>query len=260
LSDRNPNGPRSGRLSGKTAIVTGGTKGIGESIVRQFAAAGARQVIVARGAVDGERLVRAFGADRIRFVRGDVADPTTAAHAVQACVEAFGSPSILVNNAALDFAAELFTPSLEDVRRVFDANFNGAWLFTIACARQMTNGGSIVNITSRTASVGVPTMSVYGASKGALLSFTRCAAIELAPIGIRVNAVAPGPTDTPLIRAWIDAQSRPAEFEESVVASIPQKRLATSDEVAAAVLFLASDESSHITGASLAVDGGFTAA
>jgi NAD(P)-dependent dehydrogenase (short-subunit alcohol dehydrogenase family) len=127
-----------------------------------------------------------------------------------------------------------------------------------ACAMR-SGGGSIVNITSRTASVGIPTMSLYSASKGALASLTRAAAVEWAPLGIRVNAVAPGLTDTPLARAWFDQQPEPESFRQGVEAAIPQRRLATPEDVAAAVLFLASDDSRHVTGVTLAVDGGYTA-
>lgn len=120
--------------------------------------------------------------------------------------------------------------------------------------------GSIVNVTSRNASVGVPTMSLYAAAKGALLALTRTAAIEWARSGVRVNAVAPGLTRTPLITTWLEAQPDPEAFEKQVVLTIPQGRMATPEDVAQAILFLASDESAHITGISLPVDGGYTAA
>ena len=102
-------------------------------------------------------------------------------------------------------------------------------------------------------------MSVYAASKGALLALTRCAAAELAEFGIRVNAVAPGLTDTALLRDWITAQADPTDFERRLVESIPQHRLGVPEDVAAAVAYLAADESAHITGVSIAVDGGYTA-
>ena len=120
--------------------------------------------------------------------------------------------------------------------------------------------GSIVNVTSRNASVGVPTMALYAAAKGALLALTRAAAVEWAAEGVRVNAVAPGLTQTPLVRTWIEEQDDPQEFEKGIASNIPQRRMAEPIDVASAILFLSSDESMHITGASLAVDGGYTAA
>ncbi len=121
-------------------------------------------------------------------------------------------------------------------------------------------GGAIVNVTSRLAHVGVPEMAVYGAAKGALRALTHGTAIELAPLGIRVNAVAPGMTETPLLTEWLESADDPAARRRSVEERVPLGRLATPDQVAAAILFLASDAASHITGATLPVDGGYTAA
>jgi len=251
----------SGRLDGKVAVVTGGTSGIGETTVRLFAGEGARVVIVARRREPGERLVADLGPEAARFVCGDVADEATARDAV-GVAEEWGGLDILVNNAAMDWTSRIVETSEADVRRVLDTNFFGAFLMLREAARKMLERrrGSIVNVTSRNASVGLPTMAVYAAAKGALLALTRAAAIEWASEGVRVNAVAPGLTRTPLVRTWLDDQEDPAEFEQQVVSTIPQRRMGEPADVANAILFLASDESLHVTGVSLAVDGGYTAA
>jgi len=249
------------RLDGKTVIVTGGTMGIGEAIVRRFADESARLVVVARDRGRGERLVADVGEDRVRFVAGDVTDPATADAAVEAAL-ALGGVDVLVNNAAVDFTSDLLETDDDDVRRVFETNFFGAFWMLQRVARELKRrgGGSIVNVSSRLASIGVPTMVVYSASKGALLALTRGAAIELAPHNIRVNAVAPGLTATPLYDAWIGEQDDPDAFAARVAATIPQGRVGTPQEVAAAVAYLAADESAHVTGASIPIDGGYTAA
>ena len=243
-----------GRLAGKVAIVTGGTAGIGEATVRLFVDQGARVVIVARHASGP-------GDGSMTFVAGDVADKRTARAAVEAA-EAWGGVDVLVNNAAMDWTSSVLDTAEADVRRVLDTNFLGCLLMQQAAGAKMLERGrgSIVNVTSRTASVGVPTMGLYAAAKGALLALTRTAAIEWARQGVRVNAVAPGLTRTQLVRTWIDGQPDPAAFEKQVVSTIPQGRMAEPEEVASAILFLAGDESRHITGISLAIDGGYTAA
>lgn len=243
----------SGRLAGKVAIVTGGTSGIGAATVRLFVNQGARVVVVARHA--GET------AEGTRFIAGDVSEQGTAKAAVEAAEE-WGGVDVLVNNAAMDWTSQVLETSAGDVRRVLDTNFLGCLLMLQAAgAKMLARGhGSIVNVTSRTASVGVPTMALYAAAKGALLALTRTAAVEWAPQGVRVNAVAPGLTNTQLVRTWIDAQADPAAFEKQVVSTIPQGRMAEPNDVAQAILFLAGDESKHVTGISLPVDGGYTAA
>ena len=178
---------------------------------------------------------------------------------VAEAMERHGRLDVLVNNAAIDHTGDVLETPIEEVRELFDVNVFGAMHMLQAAGRAMRDrGGAIVNVTSRLASIGVPSMAMYGAAKGALLSLTRGAAVELAPQRIRVNAVAPGMTRTPLFEAWAAAEG--AEVADAAAAAIPQGRFATPEEVAAAIAFLASDEAAHITGASLPVDGGYTAA
>jgi NAD(P)-dependent dehydrogenase (short-subunit alcohol dehydrogenase family) len=248
------------RLEDKVAIVTGASAGIGAAIAHRLVSEGARVVGVGRRAGPGAELVGVLGGDEhARFVTGNVADERTVREAVDAAVD-WGGPHVLVNNAAIDHTGSVLDTPEAEVREVFETNFFGALAMLQAAGREMAarGGGSIINVTSRLASIGVPTMALYGASKGALLALTRGAAVELAPLGIRVNAVAPGQTLTPLTEAWLAEQTGPAA--EAAVAGIPQRRFGEPEEVAAAVAFLAAGESAHITGASIPVDGGFTAA
>jgi NAD(P)-dependent dehydrogenase (short-subunit alcohol dehydrogenase family) len=251
----------SGRLAGKIAVITGGTSGIGEATARLFVSEGARVIIVARRSEPGEKLVAELGPDRAKFLAGDVAGEATGTRAVD-LAERWGGTDILVNNAAMDWVSPILETSAADMRRVLETNFIGSFLMLQAAGRRMLERrrGSIINVTSRNASVGVPTMGLYAAAKGALLALTRAAAVEWAKEGVRVNAVAPGLTQTPLIRTWISDQKDPAAFEKEVASTIPQGRMAEPIDVANAILFLASDDSVHITGVSLAVDGGYTAA
>jgi NAD(P)-dependent dehydrogenase (short-subunit alcohol dehydrogenase family) len=215
---------------------------------------GARVLAVARdlpGRDDG----------RLLDLEGDVADPATATRAVEAARTAFGGLDVLVNNAALDLAKPLAETTEAEARRTFEVNALGPlWMIQAAAGALAERSGAIVNVTSRLAHVGVPEMAVYGASKGALRALTHGAAIELGPVGVRVNAVAPGMTETPLLTEWLEASEDPAARRASVEERVPLGKLATPEQVAAAILFLASDDASHVTGVTLPVDGGYTAA
>jgi NAD(P)-dependent dehydrogenase (short-subunit alcohol dehydrogenase family) len=245
-------------LSGRVAIVTGGSKGIGLAVVRGLRAEGARVVCASRTPPPEDVL----------HVPVDLTDPQGPAAVIAAAVEAFGGVDILVNNAGgppPDVALPRFGflgLSDDDWLRMFDFNLLSAVRMCREAIPLMLErgGGSIVNVSSRLASIGVPTMVVYSASKGALLALTRGAAIELAPHNVRVNAVAPGLTATPLFDAWVGEQEDPAAFAAEVANTIPQGRVGTPEEVAAAVAYLAADESAHVTGASIPIDGGYTAA
>ena len=180
---------------------------------------------------------------------------------VAAGLEAFGRLDALVNNAGLDLAAPLLETSVDDAQRVFAVNaLAPLWMIQAAAPALAERGGAIVNVTSRLAHIGVPEMAVYGASKGALRALTHGAAVELAPMGIRVNAVAPGMTETPLFSEWLADRPDPDAARADVERRIPLGKLATPEDVAAAILFLLSDSAAHITGITLPVDGGYTAA
>jgi NAD(P)-dependent dehydrogenase (short-subunit alcohol dehydrogenase family) len=246
-------------LDGKVAIVTGGSAGIGLEVARVFLERGASALLVGRDPARGAVAVAELASDRVAFRAGDVGDPVVAPRVIAEAVDRFGTLDVLVNGAAVDHDEPLLEVAPETALEVFRVNVHGALYMLQAAARHMGEGSAIVNISSRLASVGIAGMSVYGASKGALSQLTRGAAIDLAPRGIRVNTVAPGFTETPLLAAWLADQPDPAAARAAAVAEIPLARMATPRDVACAVAFLASDDAGYITGASLAVDGGYTA-
>jgi len=254
--------PKARTLDGRVAIITGGTQGIGRSVAELFVKAGAKVVLIARTSTAGAELVETLGASLAALVQGDVAEPMTARHAVATAVERFGRLDVLVNNAAIDYSGiPLVESAPQEIRRVFEVNTHGSIFMLQEAARHMRDhgGGAIVNVLSRAGLVGIPGMTIYGASKGAIYSLTRAAAIELAPLGIRVNSVAPGATETPMMRTWIEDHPDPPAFEREIVSGLTEERLARPDEVAEAILFLASDLASYVNGACLTVDGGYTA-
>lgn len=247
------------RLIGKTVIVTGATSGIGQSIATTMHAEGAYVLMTGRDKRRGEALAETLG-DRVRFTAEDLTRPGAPETLVELAIQCFHRLDVLVNNAALDHTGDLIDAPMSEMRNIFEVNVFAAVRMLQASARAMgDNGGSIINVTSRVATVGVPTMAIYSASKGAIRALTRAAAVELAHRKIRVNDVAPGMTKTPLYDAWLATQADSARVEHDVVAAIPLGRLAEPDDVAAAVTYLASDEARYITGATIPVDGGYTA-
>lgn len=249
------------RLRDKVIIVTGASAGIGIAIAHRLKQEGASLVLVARREAELKKLASELG-DRVELVAGSVTEADTADRAV-ATAEGLGGVDALVNNAGIDLAGDIVDTPESEIRKIFETNYFGAlWMLrrVVAELREKKRPGSIVNITSRLASIGVPQMALYGAAKGALLSLTRGAAVELAAEGIRVNAVAPGMTETPLFIEWIESYDDPEKVRQETANKIPQKRLGKPEDVAAAVAFLCADESGHITGASIPVDGGYTAA
>ncbi|MEH3142990.1 MAG: glucose 1-dehydrogenase [Mycobacterium kyogaense] len=247
-----------GRLDGSAAVVTGATSGIGLAIAHRLHAEGARVLATGRDHRRGRELAESLG-ERVRFVAADLTAPGTADLLTGACVESFGALDVLVNNAGVDHTGDFVASSMDAIRRVFEVNTFATIAMTQSAARRMGDGGAIVNVTSRLAVVGVQTMGIYAASKGAIDALTRAVAVELAPRGIRVNDVAPGMTRTPLYDDWVARSPRAERTEAEVLADIPLRRLATPEDVAAAVAYLASDDARYVTGTTLRVDGGYTA-
>lgn len=248
----------SGRLAGKAVVVTGATSGIGLVTATRLHGEGAAVLATGRDTDRGAGLVRSLG-DRIRFIGADLTDADAAGVVIEGCRATFGTVDAVVNNAALDLSQELVSTPMDAVRRLFEVNTFSAIAMVQAAVAAMERGGAIVNITSRLALVGVPTMAVYAATKGAVHAFTRSAAVELAPLGIRVNDVAPGMTKTPLYDEWLAATAEPDQTERDVVSRIPLRRLALPEDVAAAVAYLVSDDAQYVTGTTIRIDGGYTA-
>jgi meso-butanediol dehydrogenase / (S,S)-butanediol dehydrogenase / diacetyl reductase len=253
------------RMKGKVALVTGGTSGIGEATARLFAREGARVAITGRRAELGETVVaqiKQAGGEAI-FIAADVTRMEDCRRSIDETIAAFGRIDILFNNAGVVTQGTLEETSEEEWTRTFAVNVKGTYLMTklILPIMRGQGGGVIVNNGSDWGIVGGPHYAAYSASKGAVVLLTKSVALEVARDHIRVNAVCPG--DTVVERWRIDERRNPSgDFEEEVKAmgaALPIGRVGTVDEIASAVLFLASDESSFMTGATLIVDGGNTA-
>lgn len=241
-----------GRLAGKVALISGGARGQGASEAKLFVKEGAKVVIGDILDDEGKAVAEELGPDAA-YVHLDVTSEASWGDAVKATEEQFGHITVLVNNAGILTFGALADTKLEDFQRIFAVNVNGVFLGmkTVAPSMEAAGGGSIVNISSTSGLVGLPFVGVYGASKWAVRGMTKSAAMEMGSKRIRVNSVHPGGIDTPMIGGTGD--------DSAYYRRLPVPRLGSPDEVARAVLFLASDESSYIAGAELAVDGGATA-
>jgi len=242
-------------IEGKVAIVTGAGGGIGEGYARALAREGAHVVVAEIAKENGERVAEEIRADggRALFLEVDVSSPESTAAMAERTVAELGGIDFLVNNAAL--FGGMKTESMLRVdwdyyRRFMDVNMDGALLCTRACFRAMRarGGGAIVNQSSTAAWMGV---GYYGLAKAAVNALTHCLARELGPKNIRVNAIAPGPTDTPALGAQV-----PEAFRDGLVAGLPLARLGRPQDLAGACLFLLCDDAAWVTGQIFAVDGG----
>jgi glucose 1-dehydrogenase len=252
--------PAARLLGGRRAIVTGGDSGIGQAVCYELAAHGAAVAINYVGSADeAQRMageIESAGARAIA-VAMDVSSESDVQRAFAAAAEAFGGLDLLVNNAGIEHPYKLIDMPLEAWQKVLDVNLTGAFLCSREAARTMSerkSPGTIVNISSVHEQIAWERFSHYCASKGGMKLFAQSIAKELAPLGIRVVSVAPGAIDTPINKSVLEN----AEESATVVAEVPLGRWGHVDDIAKAVAWLASEQASYVTGATLFIDGGMT--
>lgn len=238
------------RLNGKVAIITGAARGQGAAEARLFVEEGA-SVVLTDVDEGGHALAAELAPDSV-FLKHDVGDPVMWAHVVATTLARFGRVDILVNNAGIYVPGPLASTSLADFERHISVNQIGPFLGMQAVLAPMraAAGGAIVNVSSAAAMRGLPGQLAYATTKWALRGMTKCAASELAPLGIRVNSVHPGLVDTPMLGG-----NSPEQLA-ALRAMVPMRRLARATEIADLVLFLCTDAASYITGAEIMIDGG----
>ena len=240
-------------LAGKTALVTGASRGIGRAIAEGLASAGADVAITARELAaldDTAAAIRGMGRKAVP-VAMDVTDVASIRSGVDQAVKVLGGLDILVNNAGMEQVCPSLDIEEELWDQILDTNLKGAFFVAQAAARVMAKG-AILNICSLTSERGIPTAVPYGSSKTGLLGMTRALAVEWAPRGIRVNAVEPGYFRTALTEVFYQNDA----WQQSMLSNIPLKRFGELSDLVGAAVFLSSDSASYITGACLAIDGG----
>jgi len=250
------------RLKDKVAVVTGAGSGIGRASALRFAQEGARVVVVdwkPEGGRETVARIKAQGGVAI-FVEADVSRDEDVRRAIETAVNTYGGLHILLNNAAIQVFGTLPNTSEADWYRVMDVNLKGVYLGCKYAIPHMIarGGGSIINMSSALGLVGDPDLPAYGATKGGILAMTRAVAQAHGRQGIRVNSICPGDVETPILAEYFEHQPDPQEARRRVAAEYALGRIAQPEEVANVALFLASDESSFVTGTYIVVDGGLT--
>jgi NAD(P)-dependent dehydrogenase (short-subunit alcohol dehydrogenase family) len=248
---------KEGRLAGKVAVITGGNSGIGLASALLFQKEGAKIALLGRDKKTVSSAIEALGADALGFV-GDVSSQKDLQEFYRQVKERFDRIDVLFVNAGVYGTQPFAEVTDESFDHIFDINVKGAFYSVQKALPLLHKGASIVITTSVVDQKGLPGASIYSASKAAVRSFVRVFATELLEKGIRVNAVAPGPTETPIFARTGATTEQLAQMKEHLTSRVPMNRLGTSDEVAKAALFLASDDSSFTTGAEIMVDGGIT--
>lgn len=248
------------RLNEKVAIITGAKSGIGLATALRFAAEGAKVVMAdVKDASQEVREITKQGAEAL-FVQVDVSSEPQVNALIEKTVAAYGRLDVLVNNAGIELAKKVTDTTEVEWDRLMNVNLKGVFLCSKAAIPRMqrNGGGVIVNVASELGLVGGSEIAAYCASKGGVVQLTKAMAIDHVDDGVRVNCVAPGPVATALLETIIETSSNPEEERRSIVEKTLLKRLARPEEIANVILFLASDESSYMTGSVVVVDGGWT--
>jgi NAD(P)-dependent dehydrogenase (short-subunit alcohol dehydrogenase family) len=245
------------KLSNKIALVTGGTSGIGLEAAKQFREEGATVIVVGQNPDRLQSAAHQLG-DGVTLLRADVSKPADIENVVNQVREKFGRIDVLYANAGMGLAAPLEAVTEDQIDTQFDVNFKGVFFTIQKAAPLLAKGASVVVTTSFLNEVGTPRLSILSASKAALRSLVRSLGAELAPRGIRVNAVSPGPISTPFHGKLGLSGKQLDEAASAIEDQVPLHRFGEAAEIAKVALFLASDDSSFMTGAELVADGGIT--
>jgi NAD(P)-dependent dehydrogenase (short-subunit alcohol dehydrogenase family) len=248
------------RLKGLKCVVTGGANGIGAATVKRFVAEGAEVSILDRDLPAAQALAAELGGDHFA-VELDVRVEPEVQQAAAEVYARWDHVDVLVNNAGSELNKTYNETTVDEWDRVLDTDLKGPWLLCKHFVPRMVGrgSGSVINISSLNGLVGFPLSTAYGSAKGGLVVFTRDMAIELATSGVRINCVCPGVIDTPMMERWTDLMPDKDQAKTMLRGVMPIGRMGTAEEVASAVLFFASTDSSLCQGAVLSVDGGFTA-
>ena len=246
-------------LTGRTAVITGGSRGLGEAMAKDLAASGARIALVARDAARLESVRNAIGerGGTVAVFTADVTQESQVAALAAAVQEKFGAPQILINSAGINIRKNLVDFTLDEFRSVIDGSLISTFLMCRAFVPGMrgTGYGRILNLTSIMSHVSIAGRTAYSSAKTALLGLTRALALELAPDGITVNGISPGPIGTDMNRPLMDNPEVNAQF----VANIPVGRWGKVEEIGALACYLCSEAAGFITGTDILIDGGWTA-
>lgn len=250
----------SGALAGRRILITGAAKGIGLATVERFVKEGARVAALDRDVETLAALAGRFGASAFVPFRADVSDPASVETAVSNAAAALGGLDGVVNSAGIDLIADIESMALADWNRIVAVNLTGPMLVAQAAYPHLraASGGTIVNVSSGAGLSPLKHRTAYCASKAGLQMAAKALAMEAAEFGIRVNTICPGAVETELFRTSIDTAPDPVAAYEAVRARYALQRVASPDEIAAAILWLTSAESSYVTGTAIAVDGGRT--